>query len=173
MRAEPKKERTPRLDWAGRLCRSLALGCTFLSSVRRPTPGAGYMTASGIVRHIGAPRTGHAACEAGSSTWANSAGVVLSPSSSGPQTQASCHAHHGGRLGQECAPRGLHHLSTGLAHTPIGTRQRLSSSPVHPPATFNRAPFFPRRRCHHQGDHEMRICRPKRGSARCRNSTGP
>ena len=63
VRKEPKKQRTPRVDWAKLLRRTESVGCLHLCLVWGQAPGVGVPDGpQRSTRHSGAPVTAHAAC---------------------------------------------------------------------------------------------------------------
>ena len=140
---EPKKECTPRLDWAGLLRRTFALdvwACVRCGGRRRVLA---YLTAPGgvraIVEHLGLPSWPTPLAPAQGP--AQLAGCGAPSSRAAPQAHAPAASfQEAGPLGPTCASSRRLALRTDLAQSPGGSRQRPSSAPA---LTLNTAPIPP------------------------------
>jgi hypothetical protein len=139
---EPKKRRTPAVDWAGLLRRRFALdifACAHCAGRLK-----GVFVREGSPRSASdceAPGPSHGRCEAGPGARATS-GSGGGGTQDNSQAQAPAAHLKGGRPGQQCAPWGCSAPYTGLAHCWGGPRPRPSSAPALQPSPSTGLPFF-------------------------------
>jgi hypothetical protein len=142
VRKEPKKQRTPRVDWAKLLRRTFALDvftCAWCGGRRRVLA---YLTAPNAVRaileHLSLPtRPAQLAAAQGPPQLA---WCCTSSSHAAPDAHAPAASPWGATWASVC-PMGLYRVSTGPAHSPRGTRQQPSSTPRLQPSPSTRPPF--------------------------------
>ena len=142
-RQERRKERTPPVDWAGLLRRTLAVdvfACVRCGGRRRVLA---YVKQARGVRDFGAPGTAHGRCEPDPGASATPGRMVLRLTPPQPRDLVPLpRPSWEGRSGQAC-PRRLRGLSTGPAHSSAGTRQRPSSASLHQSSPLNTATLLP------------------------------
>ncbi|HYO54752.1 transposase [Archangium sp.] len=136
-RKEPKKERTPRVDFRGVAEKDVRLRRVHLREVWRQAAGFGVPEGRGRgASDCGAPGSAYGRCEPGPGARPPRPRGVEAQAATAKRPWAPAAPLMGGRPGQGCASRGLHGLSTRPAHGPW--------SPVSPPLLPLHAPSLAR-----------------------------